>query len=480
MKQLIVTFFLFSVFAYSHAQEKECLVDFNYIVNRIKNDYPGYSDKVNQENIADLKGFETKIRNKITLYPDSCFIFLNDYTSWFKDHHLRISHNRDYSKNDGNGSHDRKYTTTDLESVLAKSNTLEGVWVGYWGTFVVEKRDDKYLGVAINFSGYEQNQIIFEAIDKGSNEFELITYRDYLQYRPQQEKASLLLNKSVFEIHDDTRFVRQTSDKKADMAFLTSYIPKYPNGSNTYPIAMSLTDSTFYLRIPSFYSDLANDFVEKYWNEIMMRPNLIIDIRNNGGGQDNYYQKLAELIYTNPYESKGVEWYATKGIIEDWEDAIKNGLIKDGYEEESKALVEKMKENIGGFVIHPYHKGNDMVKRDTIYKYPKQVGVIINGRNASSAEQFILTAKNSSKVILFGTENTAGVLDYSNITPKELPSGEYNLWLPATRSRRLPENPIDNIGIAPDINIPFKPTLQLFDRLDDWVYFVKNYLEYKE
>ena len=38
MKQLIVTFFLFSVFAYSHAQEKECLVDFNYIVNRIKND----------------------------------------------------------------------------------------------------------------------------------------------------------------------------------------------------------------------------------------------------------------------------------------------------------------------------------------------------------------------------------------------------------------------------------------------------------
>jgi C-terminal processing protease CtpA/Prc len=155
-------------------------------------------------------------------------------------------------------------------------------------------------------------------------------------------------------------------------------------------------------------------------------------------------------------------------------------LIKDGYEEESKALVEKMKENIGGIVIHPYHKGNDMVIRDTIYKYPKQVGVIINGRNASSAEQFILTAKNSSKVILFGTENTAGVLDYSNITPKELPSGEYSLWLPATRSRRLPENPIDNIGIAPDIYIPFEPTLQLFDRLDDWVYFVKNYLEYKE
>ena len=78
---------------------------------------------------------------------------------------------------------------------------------------------------------------------------------------------------------------------------------------------------------------------------------------------------------------------------------------------------------------------------------------------------------------LFGNENTAGVLDYSNITPKESPSGKYDLYLPATRSRRLPENPIDNIGIAPDIIIPLEPKVQLFNRLDDWAYFVKYYLE---
>lgn len=138
-----------------------------------------------------------------------------------------------------------------------------------------------------------------------------------------------------------------------------------------------------------------------------------------------------------------------------------------------------MKENIGGFVVHPHYGGDGIVERDTVYKYPKQVGIIINGGNASSSEQFLLSANNSAKVILFGNENTAGVLDYSNITPKELPSGKYNLWLPATRSRRLPENPIDNIGITPDIYIPLEPATQLFDRLDDWVYFVKNYLEYR-
>ena len=101
----------------------------------------------------------------------------------------------------------------------------------------------------------------------------------------------------------------------------------------------------------------------------------------------------------------------------------------------------------------------------------------MNENNGSSAEQFLLSAQNSSKVVLFGANNTAGVLDYSNITPKTLPSGKYELWLPATRSRRLPDNPIDNIGIAPDIIIPLEPQKQLYDKLDSWVYFVKNYLE---
>ena len=212
----------------------------------------------------------------------------------------------------------------------------------------------------------------------------------------------------------------------------------------------------------------------------MSRPNLIIDIRNNGGGQDNYYQGLAEIIYTNPYESKDVEWYATDGIIAEREELIKNGQIKEGYEEEAKALLDEMKKNVGGFVVHPYYGGDEIIERDTIYSYPKKVGIIINGNNASSAEQFLLDAKQSTKVVLFGNENTAGILDYSNITPKELPSGKYSLWLPATRSRRLPDNPIDNIGIAPDVIIPLKPTEQLFNRLDDWVYYVKNYLELQE
>lgn len=480
MRNLIVTFFLLLGFIYSQAQDQKCLNDFDYIITRIENDYPGYFDKVNKDNIKDLKSLESEIRGKIIQYPDSCFKYLNDYTSWFKDYHLRVSYNRNSQENGKKESYEKKYAEFNSDSLSKETKAIEGIWVGFRGSFAIKKDNEKYVGISIDLSGYEKNQVIFKAVEKSKNEFELTTYRNYRYFKPQREEASLLMDGAVFEIHEDTRYVRKTSDKKVDRAFLLSYIPQYPNGLNTYPVAMYLDDSTFYIRVPSFNSSTSNDLVEKNWDEITTRPNLIIDIRNNGGGQDNYYEKLAELIYTNPYESKGVEWYSSKGIIKDWENAIKNGEIKEGYEEESKALVEKMKENIGGFVTHPYYDSPYIVKRDTIYRYPKQVGIIINGRDASSAEQFLLTAKNSSKVILFGNENTAGVLDYSNITPKELPSGKYNLWLPATRSKRLPENPIDNIGIAPDINIPLEPNFQLFNRLDDWVYFVKSYLEYKE
>lgn len=108
------------------------------------------------------------------------------------------------------------------------------------------------------------------------------------------------------------------------------------------------------------------------------------------------------------------------------------------------------------------------------------MGIIIEESNGSSAEQFLLSAKNSKKVILLGDKNTAGVLDYSNAVKITFPSGSYSMQYQMTRSRRLPEYPIDNIGIAPDVKIPFPNTKQLYNRIDDWVYFVENYLEAME
>ena len=38
----------------------------------------------------------------------------------------------------------------------------------------------------------------------------------------------------------------------------------------------------------------------------------------------------------------------------------------------------------------------------------------------------------------------------------------------------------DNIGIAPDCRIPFPRPTDLYDKLDLWVYFVRNYFQMED
>jgi hypothetical protein len=47
------------------AQHNECLRDFNTIVQRIKNDYPGYKNKVTDQNLSELILLEQTVRKKI-------------------------------------------------------------------------------------------------------------------------------------------------------------------------------------------------------------------------------------------------------------------------------------------------------------------------------------------------------------------------------------------------------------------------------
>ncbi|MCK9423509.1 MAG: S41 family peptidase [Bacteroidales bacterium] len=467
-----------------NAQSNDCLKDFDYLVHKIKVDYPGYHDKVTSENFHELQLLEEGLYTKIIQHPDSCWKCLRRYAGWFKDNHLRVGWIWPAEDAAGLKKNDRKLFKINelkLKELQTMNSTPEGIWHSFRGDIAIVKdsNQESYKGVSISYSQYEKNQIGFTLSGNKDGEYNMVSYPGYNDYYPVEGKASLKLNDRVLELHDDTRLVRKTNSSAFDDALWLSYIPEFPNGSNTYYVSLLISDSTFYIRIPSFMDDLGEKIVRKYWSEITSTPNLIIDIRNNSGGQDEYYQLLADLLYTNPYTSKGVEWYSTKNNIKMYEDAIKNGDIRNGEEgiRWTNSLLNEMKKNIGGFVIHPMIGADTTVKNDTIYNYPKRVGIIINEGNASSAEQFLLTAKESSKVILFGNYNTAGVLDYSNTISENFPSNKYKLTFPMTRSRRLPDNPIDNIGIPPDIYIPYPASKQLFDRLDQWVYFVKNYLE---
>ena len=475
--------------ALASAQKENLTSDFDFLVNKIQSDYPGFKDKINPEKEIELKALENKIRHIIANSPDSGFYYFRKYTEFFKDFHLRVGKVRQNSSKPEKAQFSSYGENIVLDSITLKTlssstGSIEGIWTSRRGDIAINKsaKNELFLGIAANYANWDTGQVMYEFVQKNDTLFEIIEHSNYKNIRPKKGIASLSLNDYFLEIHDQAYFVRKSNSKTYDLASIKTYIPKYPNGTNTYFVTAILSDSTFYIRVPSFdgMKEEIENALNKYRPEIMKRPNMIIDIRNNGGGQDDEYQMLSKLIYTNPYESKGVEWYATKGNIKIFEDALSAGEIRNGQEgiKRTEALVKEMKTNPGKFVVNPYDKSNnDIITEDTIYSNPKRIGIIINENNGSSAEQFLIESKNSKKVTLFGNKSTAGVLDYSNAVSVDFPSGKYELTFPMTRSARLPDYPIDNIGIKPEIVIPFPPAVQLFDKLDSWVEFVKNYLE---
>jgi hypothetical protein len=95
--------------------------------------------------------------------------------------------------------------------------------------------------------------------------------------------------------------------------------------------------------------------------------------------------------------------------------------------------------------------------------------VLVDGRCASTCEQFLLDARQSRKVKILGDRSTRGLLDYGNALTTPLPSGERRMHVPTTRSRRLPAIPLDLAGIMPDVRLPLNEP--------DPVAFARRYLK---
>ena len=104
---------------------------------------------------------------------------------------------------------------------------------------------------------------------------------------------------------------------------------------------------------------------------------------------------------------------------------------------------------------------------------PRHVAVLIDKDCGSSCEQFLLMVRQSQSVKLIGRP-TSGELDVSNLRPHPLPSGSRAVFYATSRSLRLPDMPIDQIGVQPDILLP-RP-VDIMAR-DSEIYRVQHWLE---
>lgn len=232
---------------------------------------------------------------------------------------------------------------------------------------------------------------------------------------------------------------------------------------------VKLSERTAWIRMPSFAPSLLpklEQIMQEHKAELDSIENLIIDIRDNGGGSDFVYRPLSPLIYSRPIYTVGVAMKCSPDNIATWETVLTDPEIPAGELEELRERIDNMRKHLGGYYVPEPSFFVEVMPE--VKPFPKRVAVLIEDA-ISSGEQFILEAMQSRKVTLFGKGPSGGVLDFANVGSFPLPSGRFEVGNPTSRSLRLPEFRIDPHGIAPDITIPA-------DERDE-IEFVQKWLE---
>lgn len=191
-------------------------------------------------------------------------------------------------------------------------------------------------------------------------------------------------------------------------------------------------------------------------------PFLIIDLRGNTGGNDGYLPLLElafdhagvteRTTFRNTGENRAFLLAGMKGN-RDIEKSVRLSISK------SDSLAVLREESIQSFKKVSYA--------------PRRLAVILDNQVASNAENLILALRSvNNRVVLYGRDSSLGCADYTNSRPFAVSSLDMVVMIPTCRSGRLPEHPVDPVGIAPDVRIPLPLPDELTNNLDTWTLWV--------
>ena len=467
---LIIPEFLFS-------QECNCIDNFSWLKKTFEENDAGYPWIIEKKGLENYQAFCDSIQliAKKSIDIFECQQILSDWTKYMRKGHIGIYINMDNSqKNDDSGLSDaeiiEKYSNT--ESVLYDSSlinqleyvdNLQGIW----------KSDNYIIGIIKDTLNSEREYVGF------------IISSGIPQWQPKQVKIEMfkkdeeLIANYYMQDHSIRKFkVEQLSDNKIKMGsvFLIRHRSFSKNKIDslewkittaTNPMIFELSDKTMLLRIPSFkfsYKSAIDNILKEYKEVILTHDNLVLDLRDNGGGSDGSYRNLIPFLYTNPINNINVEYLSTPLNNSHW----------SGYDKKSfliklilKNKTKKLNKNLGKYV-KIWEKEFFVTELKEVYKKPRRVYILVNENCASTTEQFLLASKQSTKVKIYGKQ-TFGALDVSNVRKAISPDKMFALSYCVTRTLRPAKHRIDGVGIKPDVIIPVT--------ISSWINYIQTEIE---
>lgn len=445
-----------------------CRYNFDFLRKGVEENYVGFKEKLGPGGLPAYERFRDSLANLANQKRNyDCYELLSFYINWFKDPHLAIGVSdapgipKDEMRRVFGAFPRKKFDEQYLNQYFEKKDLdiIEGIWeVRYPASRIAiyKESPNKFVGVTLKADSvvWFPGQVRMEIIkDKNNYQVKLYRYDHTLSPSPTVEFAN---NNSVLVLNGTPWF------KKSGNAPTPTYKEE--------PISFKqLSDKTACIKIRSSlanYKALFDSIIGTNLQALHNTENLILDMRNNGGGTIMPYDTILHLIYTHPFYTQGLLLQSSNDNIALYKEALTDPYVSKNLREQFKKYINLMEGHIGERVKV---SSSREVSLDTSLPMPKRIGLIMNRRTVSAAEYFILIAKNSSKVRLFG-ENSRGGLDHTEIgRVRFLPCGYLIYMCPMGMSELALTNTIDNIGFSPDVRIP--------GNTEDWISFTQKYLE---
>lgn len=448
-----------SIFA--QQQPCSCSQVFEKLTAKIETEYPGFEYKT--KDLATYTDFKESLAKEAEIANgDVCPKLLKKYTDYFKDPHMWISS----STMSGTSEKDTQTNSISIDiqdfkkKIQSTKDKYEGIWSNENYIFGIKKTSEKeYTGFIIEAKSnvWKPKDIKFKLFSNDEFEYALLD-------RTLQNGTYQLYDEGILFLSGvNVSLVKQTPKTKVPAKQIKEKLQELEGF-----YCKRISHKTSIVKFPSFeYHHLKtiDSLIENNKPLLEESENLIIDLRGNPGGTTDAYQKLLPYISGKTIRHLGAEYLATQTYIDNLE-AYKKTLAKDIPTERIDNQIKTLKENLGRFVNFNASAKPEIISLAA--KSPKNVIVLCDKGTGSSAEYFLIIAKQSKKVKIFGSPSY-GALDYGNAYMVDFGCKDYQLLMPTYRALRLPDYPIDNIGIQPDMYID--------KSVKDWVSFAVEYLE---
>ncbi len=461
MKQLINWAFGFSVLMMPvlslQAQECSCSDSFEKTIKTYETNYSLYQFKVTDENRDLYKAHTDVMRAKAEKAKSltDCKLILEQWLDFFRDGHTYLSISTPSKVNNEEISISEAQFKLDYSTRIYGENPLLGIWqIRGYRVAIIPNPDGgeigkDFVGVVLESSREEwnQNDVKFKlTTDFGS------TYNAHFMMGDHSQRSTKAQQLSKGRLNFD--------DLKEEW---TKVWPESDLEGTASEVTLKFNEFHFtevegipYLRFPDFYSvdeTHVDSIMKANHSKLVAADFIIVDVRDNGGGNDSNYYPILPYILSGPVQipNSGL-WMSDDNIKQFLESSDLKGKSLKDYSNEERELYDYIM-SLKGTAFFQEQEYAYTYEPDSLYANPKKV-ILLSGGAGSSGETFVFRANQSDKVVVYG-QNTMGVVDGFNGLSKDI--GCFKLTYPSSfRSSDVKEKPIDPYGIAPDVYVDEK------------------------